>query len=138
MPPAKKSRPKSQDLWAIGLTIMRCEHKRASQATLSLQFLRFFGAEPTFISILWFLLDRYRCLQDRSDIYSCHLLWTLHFLKVYSTEVVMSKMLECDEKTLRNKVWFVLAAIARLDSLLVRVCVSQAYSVYDLFCSLSF
>jgi hypothetical protein len=115
----RRPRPKSKDFWELGLGIMGRQNSRASNATLTRQYVAFFGSEPLFISILWYLLDRSKWIYRGPNIHPCHLLWTLHFLKVYATESVTAMKLRCDEKTYREKVWFLLQGIARLDKTLV-------------------
>lgn len=41
-----------------------------------------------------------------------HLLWTLYFLKIYNTEIITHAIAECDEETLRTKVWFLIEKLA--------------------------
>ena len=117
-----KQRPTSDNFWNIGLGLMRRKNSRASHATLTRQYISFFGCEPVFIAILWYLLESSKWLQYDSSIQACHLLWALHFLKVYLTESVLAANMGCTERTFRDRVWFLLDGIARLDSILVSTC----------------
>ena len=127
MPHPRTSRPNAEDFWETGLVIMGRNNARATEKTLTAHFISFFGCEPTFISILWFLLDRSGWLKYRKTVEARHLLWTLHFLKVYSTERVSAIAVKCDEKTFRETVWFMLKGIAKLDNLLVRTLIYTQY-----------
>jgi hypothetical protein len=45
-----------------------------------------------------------------------HLLWAFMWLKAYHTEDIGSALAGVDEKTFREKVWFYVEGIARLDT----------------------
>ena len=125
-----RPRPKSADFMEIGLRIMGRHDSRASDARLTLEFVNFFGCEPIYASILWYLLEKKQWLVHGFGILPCHLLWTLYFLKVYATEGVSERTLKCDPKTFREKVWFFLHGIARLDKILVSIYVLVLVYVY--------
>ena len=113
------AKQKEDDFWEIGLSIMNCENSRASKKTLTKRFLSFLGAEPLYISMIWLLLEQSGWLRFGAQIKECHLLWTFMFLKVYSTETVQARTVGCDEKTFRERVWFLAEGIANLDTKLV-------------------
>ena len=115
----RRAQEREDEFWGIGIEIMNCENSRASDKTLLRRFLSFFGAEPLHVSIIWLLLEQSGWLRFGEKVQECHLLWALMFLKVYSTETVHARMVVCDEKTFRAKVWFLLEGIATLDIMLV-------------------
>lgn len=51
-----------------------------------------------------------------------HLLWALNWMKSYNTEDIGASLAGVDEKTYREKVWFYLEGIARLDTTIVSPC----------------
>ena len=74
----------------------------------------YFGVSP-FIAgcILDRLNDEHLCFQNASDVR--HLLWALLFLKVYSFEEVLARLVGYTPKTYRQHVWSMLKNLAALS-----------------------
>ena len=108
------------DFEALGLAIMNRENSRAGQKSRMRRFKSWFGMEPVFASLVWRMLHesgRLKLAGKKAD--PRHLLWACMWLKGYFTEDVGAAMAGVDEKTFREKVWFYVEAIARLDSMVV-------------------
>ena len=73
----------------------------------------FFGLSPEQTSALWDMIDLPK------GYYPIHILWALAFLKLYWTEVQLASLFGVMEKTLWKRVWFVVSAIAKLQSKVV-------------------
>ena len=87
--------------------------------------------DPIFVAITWSLLVQSGWLLFGSRIEPVHLLWTCLWLKAYATEEIHSGQVHCDEKTFREKVWFITEGVARLDTLLVRMLLTELSIYYD-------
>jgi hypothetical protein len=74
------------------------------------RFQSLFGVGPEVCDHIWHHLSSYswKPLRMRPK----HLLWTLMFLKVYSSELVLSVMVRASRKTFRKWVWLLLPLIA--------------------------
>ena len=110
----------TKDFFEMGLRLMGRERSRASQKTLKRQFASWFGAEPVFVAISWLMLAQSGWLSHAGrSANPVHLLWAHLWLFVYSTEEVHAIQVGVDEKTFREKVWFYVEGLARLDKTLV-------------------
>ena len=78
-------------------------------ATHHRKFRAGFGVSPKVCSIVWREID-----EDYHKLEREHLLWALHFLKVYSTENVLTSVFSVDEKTYRNIIFKVIDSISIL------------------------
>lgn len=72
---------------------LRKEHSKFSRVYRSV-----FGVTPTVTAVVWNKISNQLNRTARPE----HLLWTLHFLKNYSTEHVNSVLWKCDEKQCVN------------------------------------
>lgn len=75
------------------------------------RFKDFFGISSTMCSILWDIV--YYKLPAGCE--QKHFLWSLMFLKQYSTETVNSALARADPKTFRKWVWQIVNIIADLQ-----------------------
>ena len=66
-----------------------------------------FGVSPRVCSVVWNAMDT-----EYHQLSREHLLWALHFLKVYSNETNLSATLRTNEKTFRDKVFKVIDSIS--------------------------
>lgn len=110
--------PSRHDFEEMGLNIMRrSSGSRAGGKTRMRRFISWFGAEPVHVSITWKKLCNSGWLQyvGSRQPKPLHLLWTFMWLKSYHNEEVGAGIAGVDEKTYREKVWFYLKGIARMD-----------------------
>ena len=97
------------DFWNQGHQITGHKLYR-SRTTGHRRFREFFGCSPSICSIVWEKLSATNSIPPTGK--PVHLLWTLLFLKRYTTEHVMSSMVGADEKTLRKWIWKFIAALS--------------------------
>lgn len=89
------------------------------------------GTTPDVCSLIW---NRISANEQRSSyMQPVHLLWALHFLKVYSTEDVIVSRLDTTRKTYRKWVWKVLRLICRMKREVVRIIQTQSLLAACLF-----
>jgi hypothetical protein len=87
----------------------------------------FFGTSFVVCADLWNRLDPVNKISPGSE--PKHLLWSLLFMKVYSSEKVHVRLVGgVDEKTFRKWAWLFVDAIASLKSEVVSVFVSWTFS----------
>ena len=105
------------------------------------QFASFFGCTPVVASALWNRIDKKKEEIDVPPGFSpSKLLWTLCFLKTYSSETVLSTLCNCTEKTLRKWVWKGIDILGDIN--LVRTivlcffCIAPSHSISMLICFL--
>lgn len=67
------------------------------------KFRSFFGCNSGVATYLWNRARRQKVLPG--DFTPKHLLWTLAFIKLYDSEIVLSGLCRCDAKTFRKWVW---------------------------------
>jgi len=122
MPPTRNANkhPSRHDFEALGFALMRREQSRAGKKTRMRRFISWFGAEPVFLAITWRKLHKsgwleYAGKRPKPE----HLLWTFMWLKSYHNEEISAGLAGVDEKTFRDKVWFYVEGIARLDTAIV-------------------
>jgi len=77
------------------------------------RFAAHFGCSVDMCMLIWRKLQRAETLPNMA--LPKHLLWTLAFLKLYGSEMVMAALCGCHEKTLRKWVWSFIEAIACLE-----------------------
>jgi hypothetical protein len=82
------------------------------------RFRSLFGVGPEVCGHIWHHLSNYSWKPPR--VRPKHLLWTLMFLKLYSTELVLSVMARASRKTFRKWVWLLLPLIADMSPFVVR------------------
>jgi hypothetical protein len=76
------------------------------------QFRALFGCSPRVVAALFnTLLEQQLITKDKKVL---HLLWTLNFLKTYSTETSMAKLFRSTEKTVRKHVGYFLDKCSKL------------------------
>jgi hypothetical protein len=111
----------TKDFEQLGLEIL-CKQIRRTRRPLYRKYESFFGAWPHYCAILWNALLRSRVFDTApaSRVQPRHLLMGLHFLKAYGTEERSAHTFGCDEKTFRRWAWYILGAIAQLESEFVR------------------
>jgi hypothetical protein len=100
-------RPVSEPLYSTPEEYEVCE-----QAFRSL-----FGIGPAVCGHLWDHFSYWKWLPPKMR--PKHLLWALLFLKVYSTEAVLSSIAKTSRKTLRKWVWLLLPLIADMRPFVV-------------------
>lgn len=76
----------------------------------SRQFMEFFGIDSVTCERVWSVLHSNRPLQ----IMPKHLLFSLLFLRTYSTEGILSTLTDMSAKTFRGHVWNVITRLANL------------------------
>lgn len=81
-----------------------------SEAAGLRKFRAFFGISPKLCEIIW-------CQIEDKPFGSKpkHLLWSMLFLKTYSTESINAAIVKADEKTYRSWVWRFVALLAGLS-----------------------
>jgi hypothetical protein len=128
------SKVSAADFEQAALGILNRRRVRAGVTWLR-RFVGMFGLEPIHCAIVWNELvlsgwtGRTRCAKP------VHLLWALHFLRVYPTEEVLVARVGVDEKTARKWVWFYIHGIARLTLKIVRM-MSSDVSFLSPICAL--
>jgi hypothetical protein len=75
-----------------------------------------FGCSPKVVAHIWNTIDPYedKYFESYKGLSPNHLLWSLLFLKVYSTEAQHAVMVAVDEKTFRKWSWLFVEEIASL------------------------
>ena len=88
----------------------------SSEKTMQRQFRSWFGLGPKLCLVVWNKLIASSCFECTSaNPNPKHLLWTLHFLKVYSSEENNAGRVGVSEKTFRKWVWIYAEGISNLD-----------------------
>jgi len=95
-----------------------------SAGTEDRHFRGFFGASPFVVAKLWLLMAHLDLIPTEGNIK--HLLWTLHFLKVYPRQANVCSTVggstgAIDPKTLRKYMWPFIRAITDLEPALVSI-----------------
>jgi hypothetical protein len=104
------------------------------------RFVGMFGLEPIHCAVAWNELVLSGWTGRARYAKPVHLLWALHFLRVYPTEEVLAARVGADEKTVRKWVWFYVNGIARLTLKIVCMmssCVSFLSPIGVLPCACS-
>jgi hypothetical protein len=108
------------DFEVIGFAIMHREHNCSSNKSQMHRFVSWFGAKPIYLSITWNKLAKSGWLEHAGrEANPEHLVWAFMWLNCYSTTEIHSAQAGVDEKTFRDKVWFYVEGIARLDKSVV-------------------
>lgn len=82
----------------------------SSKAVMERRFRAVFEVSPFIAACVWNFLLPQLCHYSLPK----HLLWTLHFLKCYSTEHVNCFLWKCSEKSFRKWCWYFVRKIAAL------------------------
>ena len=98
---------------ALGLLLVGREG--GSQKTKDRRFRSFFGTSGLVCHEAWELLQASGSLDEYPGLTWDHFLWSLSFLKCYSTETQLSALYGIDEKTYRKWVWLCVELISLLD-----------------------
>jgi hypothetical protein len=98
---------------ALGLLLVGREG--GSQKTRNRRFRSFFGTSGLVCHKAWELLQASGSLDEYPGLTWDHFLWSLSFLKCYSTEAQLSALYGIDEKTYRKWVWLCVELISLLD-----------------------
>ena len=86
------------------------------------EFRSAFGVSSDVCSHVWEYMVTYETLEDHvKTARPTHLLWSLMFLKVYSTENFLCSLLQTTGKTFRKWVWRMASAISNLYDIVVRI-----------------
>ncbi|GFH50665.1 hypothetical protein CTEN210_07141 [Chaetoceros tenuissimus] len=80
------------------------------------QFHSFFKIDPFTCGTIWNKI--YKLVPD---LFYYHLLWALLFMKLYSSEALLCKQVGTTEKTYREKVWKIIAAISSLKPKIIKL-----------------
>jgi len=72
----------------------------------------FIGISAKVTAVVWHLLSIEGGLGSALPF---HLLWSLHFLKNYSTEFVNTSIWECSQTSIRKWTWFLIERISHLS-----------------------
>lgn len=99
--------------------------KLGNKTTKKRRFLAFFGAIPEHIAILWWKLSESEWFDHApaQKVKHVHLLMGLKLLRTYNVEEVNAQFFKCDEKTFRQWSIYMLEGIAKLDRVIVSLCV---------------
>jgi hypothetical protein len=108
---------------AEGLLGHPCDARVPHQLRL---FKAHFGVSPFIASCLWNRMEDERTL-PLQEARPTHLLWALMFLKLYSSEDTLSRIVNASAKTFRQRVWQMLEALNKLDA--VRKQFDQAFDI---------
>ena len=83
------------------------------------------GAIPEHIAILWWKLSESEWFNHApaQKVKHVHLLMGLKLLRTYNVEEVNAQLFKCDEKTFRQRSHYMLEGIAKLDRVIVSLCV---------------
>ena len=101
----------SSDLLRI-LAVDMMNWNRDSCTTVYVRLLRSsFGVIPKPCCFLRSMLEGL-C---NSSCMPLHLLWSLQFFEVYTTEILHSAIANVDEKTIRKRAWIVIKAVSKLE-----------------------
>ena len=74
--------------------------------------------KSTFSISFWSITQNVLLSMDSDEDPACrpvHLLWTLMFLKIYSTECVDAGIVNANEKSFRKWVWFLVKEVSKLE-----------------------
>ncbi len=103
-------------------------HRRGRQLRRRLRNRRFragLGVSSYVCSWYWNQLEKQKLLPK--GFQPKHFLWTLLFLKLYSSESVHASICDCDETTFRKWVWIGLKVIGDLDLVSKYMCFCRCY-----------
>jgi hypothetical protein len=89
-----------------------------------------FGVSPVVVCSVWNRMSLWCCLPEKCR--PKHLLWTLLFLKVYATELILATLCGCDPETYRGWVKSVLEGLNRLQPFVVRINNNSRRRIADL------
>ena len=102
----------------LALDMMRCTSR--SEEVKRRKIISFFGTVPLVMAKCWEYLVEEELLEEGAKM--THLLWTLHFLKDYSSETNLSHACGMqDEKNFRDWVWKITRSIGDLRPVIVSV-----------------
>ena len=108
------------DFEDLGFAMMlpnKSNAQRCNERTRLERFKSWFGTPPDIVAIVWAGLALTGWLRFTHNPKPEHLLWSLVFLKTYSTEPTLaSRVGGVDEKTFRKWAWFYVEGIAGLAS----------------------
>jgi hypothetical protein len=108
---------KEKDYLCLGLKLINRELKSTSVAIE--RFTGHYGVRPIIAALLWDYL--FEWTRSKKTCTPKHLLWALHFLTTYDTEITIASRFGVDEKTYRKWLWFMLEGIVSLVPQLVRL-----------------
>jgi len=96
-----------------------------------------YGVSFLVFKIIWCMMEDTGILPEKSTPH--HLLWTLCFLKSYSTEDTLATLLGTSRNTLRKWVWTFIPAISKLEvvsfgTVLVRITRTTTYLSILTYC----
>ena len=103
------------DFFTKGMSYAQRHNAEENKFNLS-RFKSYFGTSPRICVILW---SKIRENANSANMCYYHLLWGLLFLKLYSSEAVLSGIVGCSEKTFRKYCWKSVISIAELKPQIV-------------------
>ena len=98
---------------------MNLQGLQGSTKTLLWSYRAWFGAEPVFVALAWLMILQSGWMVKSRATWPFHLLWNFLWIKVYSTEDVLTGMVAYNVKPFQMKVWFLSEGIACLYVTLV-------------------
>lgn len=110
----------SNEFERIGFEIIRKKPKSAKRKAR--MFKAWFGARPKVCACVFYKMQRYNMFKKAPAriVLPKHFFMGLHFLKNYDSEDRACCDFQCDQKTYRKWMWFIVECIAKLDKKIVR------------------
>jgi hypothetical protein len=84
-----------------------------SNETFVRKFRSLFGCSPLVCCTMYNKLVEQNLIHNKCRV--LHFMWTLVFLKIYSSENALCTLLKCSEKTLRKWVWYYLEKCSQIE-----------------------
>ena len=95
------------------------------------KFKETFGCNPGDCVEIWHALVMHNLVESiRNNYRPIHLLWALFFVKHYLTMAVNAYIVGTSPRTFREKVWYILEAIASLENLWVSTMLPLEYKYF--------
>ena len=94
-----------QDLW---------KNKQRSAENIHMQFITWFGVEPSDFDWFWVGLDEVGWLDHPQAVEPVHLMWAFMFLRLYLPEHANASVAGVSVDTFRNHVWDTITGLSLL------------------------
>lgn len=107
--------------------ISQGKEPRDASRTAMLQFWSMYGISPRVCAGLWAIVYEHGVPHACKPV---HLMWTLLFLTLYSTEYQLAMMVRADEKTIQKWVWMIIFALDACQDKYVSGFVSYFYFLF--------
>ena len=101
-----------QTFMDTAMVMLEIKKNNISTTRMMQKFVSTFGITPNMCSIVW------TKLQDDempATVLPKHLLWTLHFLRCYNSEEVLTNLTKCCRQTLTKWIWPMIERLHDLD-----------------------